>query len=134
VPKVLWLASPECKVPSRHGRVFVQCYLSLPDRWDYAASTSRIDFGPGLIRGERLDLARDLLGARAEVLLKHGALLIDHKGHDAGIAVFGWVCNERKATDHLTFWRDSRKPRWGQHIPWSGVGNRRFSVLALASA
>ena len=53
--------------------------------------------------GSKVSILRAIFSVRSpEILLKHGAVLIDHKGHDAGIAVFGGISNERKAADHLT--------------------------------
>ena len=42
-----------------------------------------LDLLPAGVGVEGLDLARDLLGALAEILLEHRAVLIDNEGHDA---------------------------------------------------
>ena len=60
-----------------------------------------VDFSPGVVWRERSDFVHEPSGLRSEILLKYGAVLIHNEGHDAGIAIFGRVSNERKAADHL---------------------------------
>jgi hypothetical protein len=60
-----------------------------------------IDLLPGGIRQEGFNCPRDLCGARPQILLKHCAVLIDHEGNDAGIAIFGGVGDEAETADHL---------------------------------
>jgi hypothetical protein len=43
---------------------------------------------PALVRIEGRHRAGDARGAQPQILLEHDALVIDHKSHHAGIAVF----------------------------------------------
>src|SRR5262249_2504920 len=63
----------------------------------------KIDFRPSRIGIEGLNFSRQLVGLRTKILLKHGAILVDNKGHDAGIAILSRVSHEREAADHLAF-------------------------------
>src|SRR5262245_25897126 len=53
---------------------------------------------PGRIGEEGFDLRRKLPGFGPEILLKYRAVVIDHEGHDARIAVGGGVGDQRKAS------------------------------------
>ena len=64
-------------------------------------SLRRLDLSPSLIRRERIDLSRKLVGPWPEILLVHRGVLIDHEGHDARIAVFGGEDEQRETADHL---------------------------------
>ena len=46
-------------------------------------------------------LRRDLRRLRPEILLVHDAVVVDHEGRDAGIAVFGRPGDQRETADHL---------------------------------
>ena len=54
-----------------------------------------------MIGVERLHALRDGLSQLAQILLINRAGVIDLEGHDAGIAVFGGVSDERETADHL---------------------------------
>src|SRR5271170_6885258 len=56
---------------------------------------------PGLIGVERLRALRDGFGQLAQILLINRAGMIDLEGHDAGVAVFGRIGDQREAADHL---------------------------------
>src|SRR5262249_46672951 len=59
------------------------------------------DLLPRLIRIERGYLLGQFRGLRAEIFFVHHAVMIDDKGHHAGISIFGRIGHEPKAADHL---------------------------------
>src|SRR6516162_11136413 len=63
--------------------------------------TRYLDLLPGLIGIEPRHPLGNGFGALAEILLVDLAGMIDHEGHHTGVAVFGRIGNQRKASDHL---------------------------------
>ena len=62
-----------------------------------------VDFRPGLVGIKGFNLSRELVGLWAEILLEHGAIVTDHKSHDARIAVLRGIGDKREAANHLAF-------------------------------
>src|SRR6185295_15112799 len=59
-----------------------------------------IDLLPGLIGIERAHALGHHRRARPEILLEHGAFVIDEERLHAGVAVFGGIGDEGEAADH----------------------------------